>query len=126
MNVDAAHFEVPVFLQCIDGADDAIQLFRITAVIRMQLYTVYREIDISALIQMTDLDCLYLRTDERSYRLATARNREIIAILQITTTAEVFVNIQIVVSFLRRERNGGKILHGLLLLVVSLHHQSLR
>ena len=94
MNVDAAHFEILIFLQCIDGADNAIQLFRITAVIRMQLYTVYREIDISALIQMTDLDCLYLRTDERSYRLATARNREIIAILQITTTTEVFMNIQ--------------------------------
>ena len=105
MNVDAAHFEILVFLQCIDGTDNAIQLLRIAAVIRMQLYSVYREIDISTLIQMTDLDCLYLRTDERSYRLATARNREIVAILQITTTAEVFVNIEIVVSFLRRKRN---------------------
>ena len=72
--------KVPVFLQCIDGADDAIQLFWIAAIIRMQLYAVYREIDISTLIQMTDLDYLYLRTDEGSYRLATASNREIVAI----------------------------------------------
>ena len=126
MNVDATHFEVLIFLQGIDGTDNAIQLFRITTVIRMQLYAVYREIDISTLIQMADLDCLYLRTDEGCYWLATASDGKISTILQITTTAEVLMNFEIVVPYLGRQRNGCQILHGLLLLVVSLHHESLR
>ena len=71
----------------------------------MQLYAVYREIDISTLIKMTDLDRFYLWTDERSYRLATTSDGKISTILQITTTAEVFVNFEIVVYFLRRKRN---------------------
>ena len=75
---------------------------------------------------MTDLDRFYLWTDERSYRLATTSDGKISTILQITTTAEVFVNFEIVVPYLGRQRNGCQILHGLLLLVVSLHHESLR
>ena len=55
MDIDAHHLQVLIRLQCLDGGDDAIQLCRITAIISTQFYLVHWEIDISPLIQMTNL-----------------------------------------------------------------------
>ena len=62
MNVDSAHLQVLIIFQGIDGSYDAVQLSRIATVVGMKLYLVDREVEISTLIKMTNLDCLYGRT----------------------------------------------------------------
>ena len=110
MNVDGAHLQVLIILQGIDGSYDAVQLSRIATVVGMKLYLVDREVDISTLIEMTNLDCLYGRTYEDSLWLTAMAKMEIISLLQVATSTKIFMHIEIVVLHDSRHRNGSGIL----------------
>ena len=125
MDIDAAHLQVLVLFQGIDGAHDAVQLGRVATVVGVQFDAVYREVDVGTLVEMAHFDSLHLGAHEVYMWLTGLAEDEVASVFQVATSAKILVHGEVEVSLLFGQWHSSQIFHGLRLLVVAAHHKGL-